>query len=391
MRKVFFSVMPVMLWLLPMFARTSLISSTLFLFGNMPLAAVRANSPEQDKINQIHARILEARRLLAAQPALKTDLVTVAAEDPRTSQIHLLTLPKETFLRDGAEAVVDSSLGATLRLSVVRPNYVNTAVRVTNLSGRDFTPLMVKYPIEHNGTATETAYYTSAHPALESAELTSAGDAYVDRMLDLAAKQLAGQGDAIDPSIIEVARHLCVVEHTDHKRFSLENQDALFDEIDTLYALNEGGAYGYSVSSAGAGGMIQMIPSTYKMVRAAHGEADLNADFVAGMRDHLNALEAMLLYMQDTWKGLTKDEAVTQALATREATQAELLAAGYNSNPARLPLYLTRGGADWRALLPHETQIYLQIYASVDQHESAMAHSAAGFLQSESDTAPFAS
>jgi len=48
------------------------------------------------------------------------------------------------------------------------------------------------------------------------------------------------------------------------------------------------------------------------------------------------------------------------------ATKPELLAAGYNSNPMRLPHYLKNGGAEWRTLIPAETQMYLRIYSSVD-------------------------
>ena len=84
------------------------------------------------------------------------------------------------------------------------------------------------------------------------------------------------------------------------------------------------------------------------------------------MRNHGNALEAMLLYMQDTWNDLAADEEVIYALNAKTATQAELMAAGYNSNPARLPRYLNRGGSAWRTLIPNETQLYLQIYKSLE-------------------------
>jgi hypothetical protein len=43
-----------------------------------------------------------------------------------------------------------------------------------------------------------------------------------------------------------------------------------------------------------------------------------------------------------------------------------LLAAGYNSNAAKLPGYLKRGGDGWRTLIPRETQMYLQIYKSFE-------------------------
>jgi len=75
----------------------------------------------------------------------------------------------------------------------------------------------------------------------------------------------------------------------------------------------------------------------------------------------------MLLYMQDTWDYLSKQEEVTSALAAGKATQAELLAAGYNSNPRRLPKYLSEGGDGWRTLIPEETKMYLRIYSSVEQ------------------------
>src|SRR3712207_4754462 len=104
-------------------------------------------------------------------------------------------------------------------------------------------------------------------------------------------------------------------------------------------------------------GMLRMIPPTYQMVSRLHPSVGLNPDFVLGMRNHGNALEAMLLYMQDTWNDLALREEVLEALRTNTATQPELVAAGYNSNPARLPLYLRRGGPGWRTLIPRETQM----------------------------------
>ena len=49
-----------------------------------------------------------------------------------------------------------------------------------------------------------------------------------------------------------------------------------------------------------------------------------------------------------------------------EATTTEIMAAGYNSNAAKLPGYIRRAGAGWRSLIPRETQMYLQIYQSLD-------------------------
>ena len=71
--------------------------------------------------------------------------------------------------------------------------------------------------------------------------------------------------------------------------------------------------------------------------------------------------------MQMTWNDIGSNETVLNALANGTATQAELMAAGYNSNPSRLPAYIRRGGSNWRSLIPNETKIYLQIYASINQ------------------------
>jgi hypothetical protein len=224
----------------------------------------------------------------------------------------------------------------------------------------------VEFPIERRGVFREMAYYTSAHPALLSTDVIRAGQTYVNSMMDLAAKRLREKGKIVSPQIIEVAKRLCIVEHVDHERFRNENRTALYEEIYSLYALNQLDTYRYSVSSAGAGGMVQMIPWTYALMRQRHSGVGLNPDFVTGMRNHGNALEAMLLYMQDTWNDLAANEDIQSALSARQATPIELLAAGYNSNAAKLPGYIRRAGSGWRTLIPRETQIYLQIYQSMD-------------------------
>lgn len=321
---------------------------------------------------QIQARIAEAERLLKSRPLQTSmtspsiDLVTLAALDRNTSRIHLITLYKETFLTKGSELTVPSSLGTPLSIRVLRANGVNTAVAIFDTQGRSLVPLVVEFPIEKRGVFREMAYYTSAHPALLSLDLSRSGRAYVHRMIDLAVKRLREKGTFISPQIIDVAERLCLVEHVDHDRFRLENRLALFDEIYSLFALNEPDTYRYSVSSAGAGGMVQMIPWAYNLVRQRHPGVGLTPDFVVGMRNHGNALQAMLLYMQDTWNDLAANEDVQYALNAKLATQTELLAAGYNSNAARLPLYIRRGGASWRSLIPRETQIYLQIYKTLE-------------------------
>ena len=329
--------------------------------------AVRQFTP-----NVIRTRIGEAERLFKSRPrptalsSLSTNVVTLALLDRASGKVHQLSLSKETFLTKNTELMITTSLGTPVTLRIIRANGVNTAVTAIDNTGHALAPLLVEFPIEKGGTFKEMAYYTSAHPALLSSELTKSGQTYVRSMIDLAAKRLREKNVIISPHIVDVAERLCLVEHVDHDRFRNENRKLLFDEIYSLYALNEIDTYRYSVSWAGAGGMVQMIPWAYNLERQRHPGVGLNPDFVVGMRNHGNALQAMLLYMQDTWNDLTSSLDVQAALETKLATPAELLAAGYNSNAAKLPAYIRRGGNSWRGLIPRETQMYLQIYKSVD-------------------------
>src|ERR1051325_10010210 len=320
----------------------------------------------------IKARISDAQRMLKTRPkptALavpQIEVVTIAALDRETGRTHFITISKQTFLTKNAELSTTTSEGTNVTLRVIRANGVNTALTIFTADGKSLAPLTIEYPIERGGKFLETAYYTSAHPALLSNDLSRSGQAYVRNMLDLAAKRLRDKGVAISPQLVDVAERLCVVEHVDHQRFRDENRLALYDEIYSLFALNDLDTYRFSVSSAGPGGMVQMIPWAYNLIRTRHPGVGLMPDFVTGMRNHANALQAMLLYMQDTWNDLVANDEVQYALSTKTATQTELLAAAYNSNAAKLPGYLKRGGDGWRALIPRETQMYLQIYKSFE-------------------------
>jgi hypothetical protein len=320
----------------------------------------------------IQNRITEARRMLKTRPvptALSVpqiEFVTVAALDRETGRTHFITFSKESFLTRGAAVNAISSEGISVTVNILRANGVNTAMTIFTPDGKSLTPLTVEYPIEKGGKFKELAYYTSAHPALLSKDLTRSGQSYVRNMLDLAAKRLREKGVTVSPMLIDIAERLCVVEHVDHQRFRDENRLALYDEIYSLFALNELDTYRFSVSSAGAGGMVQMIPWAYNLVRQRHPGVGLIPDFVTGMRNHGNALQAMLLYMHDTWNDMTANDEVKYALGAKIATPSELMAAGYNSNAAKLPLYLRRGGDAWRTLIPRETQMYLQIYKSFE-------------------------
>ncbi len=338
----------------------------------------------------LNERIAAAKELLKSQGAPQSlSTIRLALFDVASAQTDLLSLSKGSFLLKDADCLSITTSGRSVRVRIVRANGVNTAVTVTDTATRRaLVPLVVQFPIEKKGTLKEVAYYSSAHPALISPAVIAGGQTYVTTMLDRAAAQLAEKGIAIDPELVTIAQHLVIVEHTDHRRFRTEDHDTLFPEILSLYALNQDNTYNYSVSTAGAGGMIQMIPRTYAAVRQQHPTIELEPDFVNGMRDHANALKAMLLYMNDTWSTLEESSEVQDALRNGIATKPELLAAGYNSNPVRLPVYLKNGGSEWRSLIPAETRMYLAIYASVDSNVTFSPSASSGVSPAPARVAP---
>jgi hypothetical protein len=327
-------------------------------------------------LGQLRGKIDEAKRLMASRPmptaltgnSPATDVVRVAFYDWGSSRIDFVMLSKPSFLSKFADVPAYSTNGKRFTVRIQRSNFVNTAVTIFDANNQPQTPLIVQYPIEKSGSFREMAYYTSAHPGLITPEIINAGKLYVRNTLEIGREKLREKGIYISPQLMDIAERLAVVEHVDHQRFWTEYHLNLYNEIYALYALNEGNTYNYSVSTAGAGGMIQMIPWTYNMVRMRYPQVGLIPDFVTGMRNHINAAQVMLLYMQMTWSELSYSETVINALSSGVATQADLMAAGYNSNPAKLPGYIKRGGANWRALIPRETKIYLQIYESLERN-----------------------
>jgi hypothetical protein len=105
------------------------------------------------------------------------------------------------------------------------------------------------------------------------------------------------------------------------------------------------------------------------MVRSWHPNVPLIPDFVEGMRNHVNATEAMLLYMQRTWTDLVASPTVADAFSSGVRFAGSVDGCGdINSNPAKIAGYINRGGDSWTSLIPRETKIYLQIYDALEKN-----------------------
>ncbi len=349
------------------------------LISKIPLAI--ATSPTFYKplsLKQIKSKLEEAKRQMQARPIptaltdsfLITDVIRIAFYDYQTAQVDYIVMTKESFLAKNTENATTTANGKFVTVKNIRANGVNTPVLIVDTENKAHLPLMVQYPVERDGRFYEMAFYISTHPGIVTPEVVNAGKIYIRNILDVARENLRKKSVFISPQVTDMAERLAIVEHVDHQRFRTEYHPNIFNDIYALYALNEGQTYRYSVSSAGAGGLVQMIPSTYRIVRSRYYNVGLMPDFVEGMRNHVNAAQAMLLYMQMTWDDLITNDTVSAAIESGIAKPAELMSAGYNSNPAKLAGYIRRGGANWKNLIPRETKIYLQINASMDKYVS---------------------
>jgi len=341
-----------------------------------PARMTAITPPPSLSYTQVRSRIDEAKREMGGRPMLtalenrltQTSYVQIAFLDSNFGELDYAVILKEQYLKRGVEHRLQTRANRIVTLRVVRPNGVNTPLIVTDEMGRSHLPLLAQYPVEREGKFYEVSYYISTHPGLVTAETVSLGKNYIRNVIYAARFELQNKGFTISPLSADMAERLCIVEHVDHARFRNESHPDIYNDIFTLYAFNEGQTYRYSVSSAGAGGMIQMIPSTYRLIRNRFPGANLLPDFVEGMRNHANAAKAMLLYIQLTHDDLMRSSVISEAVNSGTASIHELLSAGYNSNPAKLAGYIRRGGQGWRNLIPRETQIYLQINASMDIH-----------------------
>lgn len=332
--------------------------------------------PRTLSYGEIRGRMEEAKRQMRVKPlrtsmadeGQTTEVVRLAFVDWDTDRLDYVVLSKKEFLSKDTQSVHKTDGGNIVRVQTIRGNGVNTPVMIYNMDNEPQLPLIVQYPRDKNGVFVEMAYYVSTHPGIVTPETVNAGRIYVRNVLNTAREKLSERGYRIDANIVDIAERLALVEHVDHWRFRNEPHQNIYNDVYALYAFNEGQTYRYSVSSAGAGGMVQMIPWTYRMIRSRYPNVGLLPDFMEGMRDHVNASQAMLLYMQMTWDDLSSRSVVQEALKSGIATEQQLMAAGYNSNPSKLPGYISRGGETWTDLIPRETKIYLQIYESVERH-----------------------
>ncbi|MRR08299.1 MAG: hypothetical protein EG828_15525 [Deltaproteobacteria bacterium] len=152
---------------------------------------------------------------------------------------------------------------------------------------------------------------------------------------------------------------LAIIEHVDPGKFLSGKYppEKLINETLVILGANKENAYRYSRSKAGAMGLFQFIPGTYKRIQNLYPGAGLNKDFVRGMEDHQNAAKAsFLLFDADMY---VLNDSRRQRLLEDPAALGRFLASAYNCGPGRTRGSMERHGDNWTSAIPSETRVYL--------------------------------
>lgn len=241
-------------------------------------------------------------------------------------------------------------------------NGVNTDFSVTHPDGH--IVLAIKRVVR-SPRGREEVVYTPYTDDLDTPGMRSRGMTYLNARLTVASRLLTEQrvrSKAYPKMMVsqvvpeDVAFVLSIIEHVDPARLQNEKIERLVSEVLVTVAANREYAFRYAVSTAGARDLFQFIPKTYNSVKAQYPRANLNPNFVLGMRDHVNGAKASLLLFDSDLSNLP-GEYREQALKSK-VFLADYLAAAYNCGAPNTANAL-KWGKTWKEHLPKETRLYL--------------------------------
>jgi hypothetical protein len=270
----------------------------------------------------------------------------------------------------GIEIVkVHPKLGGRSENVVVEPgksNGVNTKFRI--VYPEHHVVLALKRPVRR-GNGFNEVVYTPYSEDLDIPAVRKAGLEYLKNVLAAAKADLARRG--VRPRWGErfveddVALTLALIEHIDPLKFESGRYttEKLIHETLVIMGTNTNCAYRYSTSKAGARGLFQFIPDTYKRIWFRYPEAGLKYDFVQAMDDHENAAKASFLLFDADMRTL-KSEGKYDPMRDPYA-RGKCLASAYNCGSGKTKAAMDRYGENWPSRVPAETQIYLKKFDAV--------------------------
>jgi len=245
------------------------------------------------------------------------------------------------------------------------------------------------YPVAIQTWVNKTSVFTTkevVHVPYSNAfyvpEVLASGSNYLSRRIqdafdELSRKQVASRAfpgkpvvEIIDPYLI---KSIAIIEHTNYRSLArADDPESAIGYFLVNLALNQDEAFDDAVSSAGARGLVQFIPSTYALTVRNHPEMGLIQDFKTGMADHKNAIMAEVAYLDQSLAEMP--EGLRKLYMSDSARAAEFLAAAYNGGTSRVKKAYAVWGDDWVGSHLDEMQrLNIRNEALIDEIEAMKA------------------
>jgi hypothetical protein len=253
------------------------------------------------------------------------------------------------------------------RVTRIRDNGVASRFEVTYPG--DMAVLALRTTVRSGKNGLKEVVYTPYSPVIDTWQVRKAGLDYLKGRIELARTDLMARKvrlawvDGTVPADLSLV--LSIIEHIDPGRFEhhVGDEVALVHEVLAVIGANTTSAYSYSKSSAGARGLFQFVPDTYRRLRERYRGAGLKKDFVSGCDDHINAAKASLLLFSSDLTNLPR-----KWMATAEKDDRSIgryIAASYNCGLTRVGRSVRECKDQWTCSLPKETRIYLKKFDAV--------------------------
>lgn len=324
-------------------------------------------------------RIQQAQDLVSKQPVLPGDMV-VDGSGNLSRYTWVLAVGKRTgpltIVRMDERGNNDKGLTITWPVD----NFLNTKFHVEGSDG--LIVFAQRRPVRaKNDKGWEQAVYTAYAPELDTRKMRDAGMDYLRQLQRIAYNNIKDRdvrsrvepgstvADSIPPDMV---LRLMITEHVDPLHMKFVGIEQCIHEVLIIVAANQGHAYAYARSSAGALGLPQFMEDSYQMVRANYPKALLEPNFDLGMSNLRNAVLASVLLLDLELTHLAP--ATRKVVTDSDVKFAAFLAAGYNRNPARVAKTYRRTNSFTGGDAPFENKMYVRIQSWIG-----------GFLKREYD------
>jgi hypothetical protein len=318
------------------------------------------DAPDFDYRQRIH----EAQALLTAQPVQKDDMQLDAQGGLAHFNWLLAVGHKDgpiTVLRMDETGKNDQGFTVTWPID----NFINTHFKVTSPDG--YIVFAQRRPV-HAKVGFQEAVYSAYSPELDTKIVRDAGMEYLRTLQRQAYAQIkaldvrsrVAPGSTVAQEIPEsMVLRLMITEHVDPLHMKTVGMEQCIHEVLFTMAANEGKAYAYAKSSAGALGLPQFVESTYAMVLLNYPGAHLEPDFALGMGNLGNAVTASVLLLDLELTSVPKTT-LKQFMASSQQF-ASFMAAGYNRNPVHVMQTYMKTHSLTGGHAPVENKMYVRI------------------------------